>query len=417
MIGTALAIGLAAAGAAGSLGGAAIAAHGANKAASAQAGAADYAAQLQKQAADQALAENRRQFDIGQQNLSPWLSSGRNALSTMSYLMGQPNPVPNFTGGAGPGVGAPAAGGGIPDVSGMNFGQAISTGNPNISPNQETTDMWSSQGVPFHNVMTADGRMVAVRDDGGTASQTQSPMGAQDGTYQIQNNPAFDTASATSGIDRTANPNADGTPGAPAGANGLPSGYLMQPWGQSFTAPELSETTDPGYKARLQLAQEALERSAAAKGNLLTGGTAQAEGQLAQDYASNEYNSVYGRALQTYNTNYNTFNQDRSNIFNRLAAISGTGQTTANELNAQGTQFASNVGNIELGTATNIGQTAQNAAAARGSAYQTGGNAFGSAVSGIPGGIMNLYLMSKLLGGGATSPYGNPGAPTFLAGG
>src|SRR4051812_20953687 len=78
-IGTALAIGLAATAAAGSVGSAAIASHGAGKAAKAQTDAANQSAQLQHQDATAALAEQRRQYDINQGNISPFLRIGQSA--------------------------------------------------------------------------------------------------------------------------------------------------------------------------------------------------------------------------------------------------------------------------------------------------------------------------------------------------
>lgn len=46
------------------------------------------AARLQREAAAAALAENQRQFNIGQQNLAPWLQANRAALGAQTALMG-----------------------------------------------------------------------------------------------------------------------------------------------------------------------------------------------------------------------------------------------------------------------------------------------------------------------------------------
>jgi hypothetical protein len=46
------------------------------------------AAQMQQAATDKATAENKRQFDIGQQNLAPWLSAGKTALDAHTNLLG-----------------------------------------------------------------------------------------------------------------------------------------------------------------------------------------------------------------------------------------------------------------------------------------------------------------------------------------
>lgn len=50
--------------------------------------AAERAALLQGNSTDRATAENARQFDIGQQNLAPWLSAGKQALGEQQTLLG-----------------------------------------------------------------------------------------------------------------------------------------------------------------------------------------------------------------------------------------------------------------------------------------------------------------------------------------
>ena len=81
---------------------------------------------------------------------------------------------------------------------------------------------------------------------------------------------------------------------------------------------------DPGYNFRMGEGQKAIERSAAARGNQLSGATLKALTRFGQDYASNEY----------------------GNAVNRLAGLSGTGQTTANQIGAFGANFANNAGNM-----------------------------------------------------------------------
>lgn len=63
--------------------GASKAAGAAKEAASTQSEAALSAAELEKQARDEALAEQKRQFDIGQENLAPWLEAGRTRLTDL----------------------------------------------------------------------------------------------------------------------------------------------------------------------------------------------------------------------------------------------------------------------------------------------------------------------------------------------
>lgn len=137
-----------------------------------------------------------------------------------------------------------------------------------------------------------------------------------------------------------------GGAGGGYGAGGLPPGYTMgditgggkyplssfdapginKPWQTAFTAPDnITEQNDPGYKERLNMGIDSMQRSAAAKGTLLTGGLQKDLNQFSQDYASNEYDKVYGRALGEYNTAYGIYNTNQNNVANRLTSLGNVG--------------------------------------------------------------------------------------------
>lgn len=188
-----------------------------------------------------------------------------------------------------------------------------------------------------------------------------------------------------------------------------PGGTLSQGWMGQFQAPtNVTEQNDPGFQFRLQQGQQALERSAAARGNLLTGGTAKALTQYGQDYASNEYGNVYNRALNDYQLAYNQFQQNQANQYNRYAGLAGLGQTTAGTLAQAGQATAGNVGNILLGSANSQANEINNAAAARASGYVGGANAWGGALQGganaLSSGLLMNLLGQKYGGGGSASP-------------
>jgi hypothetical protein len=143
-------------------------------------------------------------------------------------------------------------------------------------------------------------------------------------------------------------------------------------WKETFQAPtDVTEQNDPGFQARLKMGSQALERSAAARGGVLSGGTAKALTNYAQDYASNEYSNVYGRAFNEYATRYNQFQNNQTNKFNRYATISGVGQQSANQLGYLGQQSAGNVGNILMQGSQYQGNAYQNAAYQRASGYNS----------------------------------------------
>lgn len=85
-----------------------------------------------------------------------------------------------------------------------------------------------------------------------------------------------------------------------------------------FKAPTMEEVTaDPSFQFRLKEGQKALERSASARGTLLTGGTLKDLVNYGQEAASQEYDKVYARDLGTYQTNFGvktgTYDRNRAN--------------------------------------------------------------------------------------------------------
>lgn len=160
---------------------------------------------------------------------------------------------------------------------------------------------------------------------------------------------------------------------------------LTQLQGQTGAMPpaftgQVDVTRDPGYAFRMSEGLKALERSAAARGGLLSGGAGKALTRYGQEMASQEYGNAYNRAL----TEYNAARARESEGYNRLAGLAGVGGTTAQQIGLAGQQFGQQAGNLLTGTASNIGnimigqgQTAANAQLARGSAYAGGLNQLG----------------------------------------
>ena len=99
---------------------------------------------------------------------------------------------------------------------------------------------------------------------------------------------------------------------------------------------------DPGYAFRLSEGQKALDRSAAARGGLISGGALKAAQRFGQDLGSQEYQNAYNRAL----TGYNADVAREATGYNRLAALAGIGQTATGQIGTAGQNMASNVGNL-----------------------------------------------------------------------
>ena len=128
---------------------------------------------------------------------------------------------------------------------------------------------------------------------------------------------------------------ADQAPWMTAGASSLGQAQALAENG--FTYSDLY--SDPSYTFRLNEGTAALERSAAARGKLLSGETGKALTNYAQSAASQEYGNAYNR--------YN-------NQFNQLATLAGLGQTSTNSLGNTGTYAANSMANTtaSLGNAT-----------------------------------------------------------------
>ena len=143
------------------------------------------------------------------------------------------------------------------------------------------------------------------------------------------------------------------------GVNALPELVEASKY-QPFTMDKFQ--ADPGYAFRLSEGTKALERSAAARGGLLSGGTGKALTRFGQEMGSQEYTNAFNR-----------YQAERTARLQPLQAMTGMGQSTAQQLGQQGQQMASNVGEA-------IGS----GAAARASGYVGTANA-------LTGGL-NTYL-------------------------
>jgi hypothetical protein len=95
---------------------------------------------------------------------------------------------------------------------------------------------------------------------------------------------------------------------------------------------------DPGYAFRLAEGQKALERNAAARGGLISGGALKAAQRFGQEMGSQEYTNAFNR--------YQTERQAR---LNPLQSLAGFGQTSVNQLGQAGQNYATNVGNLVTG--------------------------------------------------------------------
>lgn len=90
---------------------------------------------------------------------------------------------------------------------------------------------------------------------------------------------------------------------------------------------------DPGYAFRLSEGQKALDRQAAARGGLISGGALKAAQRYGQEMGSQEYTNAFNR-----------YQTERNARLNPLQSLVGVGQTTTNQLGAAGQNYANAAG-------------------------------------------------------------------------
>lgn len=159
---------------------------------------------------------------------------------------------------------------------------------------------------------------------------------------------------------------------------GLQSGgEFGSPQQFQFGAAEFNANQDPGYAFRMSEGMKALDRTAAARGGLLSGSAMKGAQRFGQELGSQEYQNAFNRALTGFNANQ----QSNNNLFNRLSGVAGTGQTSAQQIGDAGQNMTSGMGSAMGNYANQAGDAFQNAAQARASGYVGSQNALGNALS------------------------------------
>lgn len=157
---------------------------------------------------------------------------------------------------------------------------------------------------------------------------------------------------------------------------------------------------DPGYAFRLAEGQKALERSAAARGGLISGNALKAAERYGQEMGSQEYQNAFNR-----------YYREREAMLNPLQSLAGIGQSSAQSLGGAAANTGSNIGNLAMANAANQGNALMAAGQARASAYQGYGSAAGQALGGI-----GNYLRNYNTGSNWVNQYDSTGAMPYAGG-
>jgi hypothetical protein len=149
---------------------------------------------------------------------------------------------------------------------------------------------------------------------------------------------------------------------------------------------------DPGYAFRLQEGMKALDRTAAARGGLLSGSTLKGAQRYGQEMGSQEFTNAFNR-----------YQAERQARLNPLQSLAGMAQPSANTLTNAAGQY---------------GQNLAEGATAMGNIRASGYTNQANALTGALGQGLNYYQNQQMMdrffprqGGGGPAPLGMPGNP------
>lgn len=185
-----------------------------------------------------------------------------------------------------------------------------------------------------------------------------------------------------------------------AGVNALPQ-YVsgIAPGGElvrGFTQADYQ--ADPGYAFRIAEGQKALDRQAAARGGLISGGALKAAQRYGQEAGSQEFSNAYQR-----------FRDTQSLRRNALAGVAGYGPTAAGAMTSSGQNYASGAGPQMYQQGVNTGNALIANQQARESSYGQLGSALGKYLTGGSSGAQSSFSQTGLgsSGFGSGMAYGN----------
>ena len=153
---------------------------------------------------------------------------------------------------------------------------------------------------------------------------------------------------------------------------------------------------DPGYAFRLGEGQKALERSAAARGGLISGGALKAASRYGQEMGSQEYQNAFNR-----------YQTSRGNQLQPLGNLMTSGQSAASNQATAAGQYGANMSQAAGNYGANVGSLYNQQGINQGNALLAGAQARTSSY----GDIAKLYgqtnpNFSNLFGSSSTSGNG-----------
>ena len=127
---------------------------------------------------------------------------------------------------------------------------------------------------------------------------------------------------------------------------------------------------DPGYAFRMSEGMKGLERSAAARGGLLSGATMKGLQRYGQEAASQEYQNAFNR-----------YGIERERRLNPLQSLAGVGQTSTQQVGGYGQNYANQANQLGMTNAANQGNLALGMGNIRATQYGNAGSALNTALN------------------------------------
>jgi hypothetical protein len=184
---------------------------------------------------------------------------------------------------------------------------------------------------------------------------------------------------------------------------------------------------DPGYAFRLAEGQKALDRSAAARGGLISGAALKAATGYGQQMGSQEYQNAYNRfqanramQAQEYGNAFNRFQANRAvqaqeygNAFNRyqtertnqlqpLGSLMASGQSAAANQGSAAGQYGTAGGNLITGAGQAIGAGQYGAGQSMAAGQLGAGNTWANALGGVGSAYQTNAMLNRFYPAGGT---------------
>lgn len=316
------------------------------------------------------IAEQRRQYDLNRADQAGFMQTGNAANQRLAYLMG-------LSGGSGGGSGGARL---TAEQIRSQLLPSFTTAGNSGAPKEGDPGY-----VPGDYVMR-NGQWGTWTTNGDQSPYWYSPGGG------TATGPTIDESGLQAAINaRLSAQGPEGDPNDPA------YGLLAR----RFTMAD--RDADPVYKSGLQFGLDqgtgAINARALQSGNYDSGATLKALTRYANDYGTTKAEGAYNR-----------FNTDNTNTYNRLAGLSGAGQTATNQVSTAGSNTANQISGLQTDAGT-----------ARAAGIIGAGNAWGNGIANATN-AGTSYLKSLLNGSGngnggysyAGQSYNNPSA--FIAG-